>query len=81
VTPQRRARCPRIRGFAGWGAAAVSFVKWPHGGFLQILVEIEYRGALDTKYTTSLEANYAVPDANIPGRSTMPMDIRRAEAT
>jgi hypothetical protein len=64
-----------------WGAAAVSFIRWPHGGFLQILVEIVYRGALKTKYMTSLEANYALPDANIPGRSPTPMDIRRAEAT
>ena len=73
--PSQLCLFPGQEGELTWG------VMTPRGGFIQILVELDYRGAFDTKYTTRLEVNYPMPDGYLTQRTTVPMDVRRAEAT
>jgi hypothetical protein len=73
--PSQLCLFPGQEGELTWGSMA------PRGGFIQILVELTYRGAFDTKYTTRLEVNYPMPEGHLTQRATTPMDVRRAEAT
>jgi hypothetical protein len=73
--PSQLCLFPGQEGELTWG------VTTPRGGFIQILVELGYRGAFDTKYTTRLEVSYPMPEGHLTQRAASPMDVRRAEAT
>lgn len=62
-----------------WGFPA--FLPRTESGFFRIRVEITYRGAFDTTYTTRVEASYPRPETNLSQRSDTPMQVVRVEAT
>jgi hypothetical protein len=73
--PSQLCLFPTQEGELTWGTMT------PRRSFIQILVELTYRGAFQTEYTTRLEVNYPTPEGHLTQRATTPMDVRRAEAT